>query len=389
MKINRKKIHVLLCLSRLGIGGIQTFVLLHAHYLKSKGIHVSIYSYYPELSYRKDFKQLDPEIPIYTLSKNEYVIILINHIRNLIKRFLLSQFDFKEYLTRRYLSIIVKSKGVTLIHSNIHITDRLGIYLKKKYRIPLLISSHGSYNGKIDSDTISLMKELSHFADAFVYTSTNNIQNFYKYKIELKNSEFIPNGYSRGEVRQQVNTDHVVFGIMSRGVEEKGWRELRQAIDILNNKEANFELKVIADGELPKELFTEVSNVDFVGETLDYEKFLIDCDVCLLPSFLREESMPFAIITYLSLSKPVIASDIGEIRWMITHDGEEAGDLMILDRKSGRIDPNDLAKRMEIYLNDPSLLKEKSRIANLAFSKFDISTTGRKYIDLYYSMIDR
>lgn len=387
--MRRKKIHVLLCLSRLGIGGIQTFVLLHAHYLKSQGINVSVFSYYPELSERKNFEQLDADIPVYTLSRNKYAIILINHVRNIIKKIFGSKYDLKEYLTRRYFERLVIRKSVSLIHSNIHITDKFGIFIKKKYGVPFMVSSHGSYNGEIDSETLRLMDELSANVDAFVYTSAKNIENFKKNSIELERMEFIPNGYLRKDLGETPRKDRLIFGIMSRGVEEKGWMELRQAIDLLNLKGLNFELKIVADGQLPKDLFSEVKNVDFIGETLEYELILNQCDICLHPSFLREESMPFAIITFLALGKPVIASDIGEIRWMMTFEDELAGELIDLDGKTGRVNPNQLASQMELYINNLERINRKSEIANQAFSKFDISTTGRKYIDLYYEIIDQ
>jgi len=388
----KSKKHVLLCLGRFGIGGIQTFVIQLANAMAESGKYqVSIYCHVPELASTADNEEIHKDISVYTISKNEKVVIALNLIRNGFKK--ISEFDLKEFFIEKYFLKIVKSKKVDIIHSNFSVTDRLGLIARRKLNTPLVVTTHGVYN-EYDERLLPVMKDISAYADAFVFLSERNLTVFKQQHLELENRVFIPNGYklkNKLDVVQEKKTQLIKFGMMARGIEEKGWVQLGEAINILNHKGLDFRVKIIGDGQLPIDVFEnhQSGKVEFVGKATDYEAPLIDCDVCLLPSYLKDESMPFSIITYLALGKPVIASNIGSIKWMMDYQDKTSGILLELDEKTERVNPEALAESMEEYIKNPDRIVKEQEIARGAFEKFTINNCVMSYSKLYNDILGK
>jgi glycosyltransferase involved in cell wall biosynthesis len=131
----------------------------------------------------------------------------------------------------------------------------------------------------------------------------------------------------------------------------------------------DFELVVVGDGPLKKDLENKVNNenisdVRFLGSRNDVENIIPGCDVLVLPSF--SESFGLVLIEALACEKPVIGSDVGGISEIITDD---VGLL---------IDPNDsstLASAIDKILGDDEFrqkLASNARNRAIDFSKVEI-----------------
>lgn len=131
----------------------------------------------------------------------------------------------------------------------------------------------------------------------------------------------------------------------------------------------DFELVVVGDGPLKKDLENKVSNeniadVRFLGSRDDVENIIPGCDVLVLPSF--SESFGLVLIEALACEKPVIGSAVGGISEIITDD---VGLL---------IDPNDsstLADAIDKMLSDDEFrqkLASNARNRAIDFSKVEI-----------------
>ena len=124
-------------------------------------------------------------------------------------------------------------------------------------------------------------------------------------------------------------------------------------------------LVIVGDGPLIKQLKEKcekeslegkLDNVFFTGSRRDMENIMPSCDLLVLPSF--TESFGLVLIEALSCGKPVIGSNVGGIKEIIT---EEVGFL---------IDPNDsedLANAIDRILEDKDLMERfKSNARNRA-----------------------
>ena len=129
------------------------------------------------------------------------------------------------------------------------------------------------------------------------------------------------------------------------------------------NTKAN--LVVVGDGPLLEQLKTKaekeyfdgnLDNVYFTGSRTDVEDIIPSCDLLVLPSF--TESFGLVLIEALACGKPVIGSNVGGIKEIIT---EDVGLL---------IDPNDstdLANAIDRILTDNDLMEKfKSNARNRA-----------------------
>ena len=119
--------------------------------------------------------------------------------------------------------------------------------------------------------------------------------------------------------------------------------------------EAN--LVIVGDGPQSKELKEkcekeDIQNVYFTGTRRDVEDVIPSCGLLVLPSF--SESFGLVLIEALSCGKPVIGSNVGGIKEIIT---EDVG--LLIDPN----DPTDLANAIDRVLSDDELMERfKDRV---------------------------
>lgn len=131
----------------------------------------------------------------------------------------------------------------------------------------------------------------------------------------------------------------------------------------------DFELIVVGDGPLLNELKGKVKNeniegVTFTGARYDVENVIPKADLLILPSF--SESFGLVLIEALACGVPVIGSDVGGIREIITSD---VG--LLIDPKN----PASLSKAIDEVLSDEELykkLRSNARKRALDFSEVKI-----------------
>ena len=119
-----------------------------------------------------------------------------------------------------------------------------------------------------------------------------------------------------------------VLTLVSRAMHEKGWAEAISATTRAREISGlDIHLVLIGDGEahdaakaagVPAYIHLE----GFQPNTQDY---FAAADLGILPSRFPGESFPLVIIECLNAGTPVLASDIGEIRYMLTNDQGIAG----------------------------------------------------------------
>ena len=339
---------------------------------------------------KKMMKLLDPSIKI-CQPDSLLPVTLVRFVQNQIPFFPMKQFFSKSitFLKYIYVWLYVLKNRINVIHSNSWVSDYFMSRIARFCNARFIITLHGHYELLKDSmeDFTYKTSKIISAVDHIAYLTEKNLLSLKNIELNIDKCHLIFNGIPRDNSNHETwgKKGQIHFAIASRAIREKGWEEtIKSAIELGNEKDYDIYLHLIGDGEIVDELRKKYSasrNIVFHGFVLNVIEYLKKIDVCILPSYYEAESMPFSVIEYLSVGKPVIASRVGYIEEMIRVENRLAGFLIELN--NGRIDVGQLKKCMSLYIENPQLIREHSKDAEKAFEKFDISYCKNKYLNLY------
>ncbi len=124
--------------------------------------------------------------------------------------------------------------------------------------------------------------------------------------------------------RWQIAEDAVVIGTVGRLVPVKGHAMLLEATRILRASKENVVLVIVGDGPLRKDLEESArrlgleTSVIFTGQQDQSFDFMNMMDIFVLPSL--HEGIPMVVLEALALKRPVVATRVGGIPEVISHD---------------------------------------------------------------------
>ena len=128
----------------------------------------------------------------------------------------------------------------------------------------------------------------------------------------------------RTKVRREFGLTHgPLVVVVARLTEQKGHRDLIEALVLLRGQWPNLQCFCVGDGELRDSLEAlavsrGVSRMcRFVGSRDDVMDFYAAADIVLLPS--HSEGFPFVLLEALALGKPVIATSVNGVPEVIEH----------------------------------------------------------------------
>jgi len=182
-----------------------------------------------------------------------------------------------------------------------------------------------------------------------------------------------------------IGEQDVVFGMVARGIAEKGWRYAIASFEEIHSSYPSSHLILVGSSDYLTQLaeLTTNPNIHFVGFSSNPVDWVRLFDIGLLPSYFASESLPNSIAEYLFCGAPVIATRIGEIPQMLETPVGLAG--VLLDQNGqGLTQPMALTDAMRAYLTQPALLVDHQRRATQCFDKFRMS----KCIDAYELMFN-
>lgn len=324
----------------------------------------------------------------------------------------LSLFDFT---VEHYLSRLIMKSSVEVVHSHLSTVDFLTskavekVNSSGKGKVKHVLTVHGDYlqynEKEIEGKEIykllnfsSKLKKLLFRQPEIVCISDKQID-FFKRKgeclgINLRLSK-IYNGYQKALINQnqvfknkqkcQINPDDKVFGMVSRGIPEKGWELAIKAFIKVVKSHTNVHLILVGDSPYLRQLelkYKAYTNLHFVGFTPNPLEWIALFDVGLLPSFYKSESLPTVLIEYLSCKVPALSSDLGEVKKMLsTETGELSGVVLNINPKKFIV--NEVAKQMFRFLDDENFIRLMRKNAQEAFSKFKMEDCVTKYLAVY------
>src|SRR5208282_3153879 len=204
--------------------------------------------------------------------------------------------------------------------------------------------------------------------DAVVYLTELHVETLDQYAVpNCKRTKIfygVPFQWEKNATKCRSN-EHLRLVMAARGIPEKGWAETLEAVAGINRDQGGvITIDLLGIGEELDRLrkqYREHDFIHFLGYCDDILPIVRQAHIGLLPSYYAAESLPNTIIEYLACGKPVIATDIGAIREMLTHDGEIAGTILPL--YDGKVLPAQIKKALVEYLCNKGRVEHDSRIA--------------------------
>lgn len=388
-------------------GGAQVFALRLAKALADQGYEIYFFIQYKDYINTRLVEKIYPEVKIL------YPIVppLIDFfLRKLDRLFYKLHLDvsLSHYITIASIRYYISKYRIDLVHSNMFQSDYLFAKALKNNSIPLVVTMHGSYESFLEKDTqkenegyLNYRKKLKQTLqriNSIAYLTDKNLKVFNfpallnKEDYQHIHFEKIYNGF-QGNFENPLNKEdrgipyyHFVFGMVARGIPEKGWEIAIKAFIELNHPQTSMVL--VGHSEYVKKLeekYSNVPNLIFSGESDNPLDVIHAFDVGLLPSYYGE-SLPNVIVEYLFCGKAVITTNVGESGRMITNDeGEVAG--VIIEESEPDLIKRELIKAMKNYLKADQDLYSRKSVIQSCFDKFQMQYCLNKYLGLYNKAI--
>lgn len=365
-EIQKRQPNVLMCLYSMDLGGGETYALHLANEMKKQSIAVTLLNFNMGQHLKSVKKLLDLNVPYISIKSLDDLYHIIVQL------------------------------GGEIVHSHHASVDgALSDWLADTpLKCKQVITLHGMYETLAVYEREQILNKVMRTCGKFIYIADKNLQPFVEYECYQKDKfDKLPNGLAEIPItpvkRKTLNIgeNDFVLCLASRGIPEKGWQEAINAVIMANKKPGKkIQLVILGDGEVKDSLEkTAPEFVHFTGMVSNVRDYFAMSDLGILPSRFRGESYPLVIIECFMAGKPMIATDIGEVKNQLKDEnGELAGE--ILDLENWQIDVSKLAEKIYDIANCPEKYRQLCERVNSARKKFDISEIVKKYRDIYYSV---
>jgi glycosyltransferase involved in cell wall biosynthesis len=362
---NARLPNIMISLLAFSTGGAEVTPLRVANALRRRGVSVLVHS--------RDY-----------VSENE-------HIRST----LFPHVPVVRIASRTALKRAVKDFGIEVINSHHHAFHRLGLEEPRIWRgVRHVGSLHGIYE-IMDAESPQVLDNelpsIDRSVDCWTYVAEKNLAPFKKRQLFSDGRFFnIPNGLEPGEFGKLKRPDiglperAFVMCCVSRAIPEKGWIEgieiIRRARDFTGR---DIHLILVGNGPVYERLRREgtdsfVHAVGFHDNPIDY--FAIS-DMGFLPSRYRGESLPNSIIEAFFAGKPVIATDLGDIRQMLTADGRLAG--AIIPVNDWQVDIATGAEHVAAFATDRAQYLEAADVVASVAPRYHLEAVVDQYLKVF------
>ncbi|MBZ9755786.1 glycoside hydrolase family 99-like domain-containing protein [Mesorhizobium sp. ESP6-5] len=227
----------------------------------------------------------------------------------------------------------------------------------------------------------------------WIYTADKNLGPFSKQGLYKKNSpKFmkIPNGMQPPTIspvdRAQLNVPEEAFVLccVSRAIPDKGWAETIAAVEKARAISGrDIRLILVGNGRVYDE-YCRSGVPDFVylaGFSENSVGYYAASDIGIMLTKFKSESFPLTIVDCLFAGKPYIATDVGEIRNMLSTEDSIAGAVVELDNWEVPVEKAAaaiarLASDREAYQSASACVKELA-------DRYHIEAVASQYVRLF------
>jgi glycosyltransferase involved in cell wall biosynthesis len=300
--------------------------------------------------------------------------------------------------------LLHKNYDVVNTQTRFFITSFLGLIFAKLKRTPLVHTEHGTRHSIVPNKVIDLIsRAYDHSIGARIVKSAKiNIgvseaaREFLKH-LGAANAQVIYNGIDTSIFKREdtnfrrklgISSDAMVITFVGRLIYAKGVQDLISAFSKVKDTAPQAKLLIVGDGPYRVELEKLAHQTDchssilFLGQKNQAElvEILSTTDIFVNPSY--SEGLPTSVMEAASIGLPLIATDVGGTREIITTD--KTG-ILVEARDVGQ-----LAEELCLLLANAELrekLGENARI--LAERKFNWDKITEEYIKLYTSLVEK
>lgn len=280
----------------------------------------------------------------------------------------------------------LKRIGPDIIHT--HLNTLVYVALPSLFmNIPLIHTVHNIAEKEIPYISSKVHKYLYNKKRAIPIAISpiinKTICNFYK--MQEKQVPTIYNGINLSNCKKKELYSNNINTILHIGrfSEQKNHEMLIEAFSKLVLDMPHTKLLLAGDGELRSEVEKKIkklhleSNIKLLGVVDNVFDLLHSVDLFVLPS--KYEGFPITLIEALGTGIPVIATDVGGVRDIIT------------DQYSGllcELDPEDLVNKIKRLNDDNELYMSIAQNALRTANMFSVEEMTRNYIDIYIKQLN-
>lgn len=366
--VEREIPHVMIGILGFSFGGGELFPIHLANALRTLGVSVSILQMWKVDDHADVRAMLDPSIPVYEA----------------------------QLLRDRGCKQLLGDAGVSIIHSHLASVEEF-ILEQQGIDTPYLATLHGSYEAmEIAKPRVAKWAER---VDQYVYTAERNLSAFDPATITadkfIKFRNAMPidaRDPPKSRADLGIPAEAVVFTLVARGIDGKGWEEAVRAYQALRARrpEAVTALVAVGEGvktEAARRLAKDDPTIHFLGFVKEIHGVYRLSDVALVPTRFPGESFPLCLIQAMQVGVPSIATDVGEIKSMVQPEGRSSG-LILPYLEDDAAFTASVSAQMEAML-DPVLRGRLSEAARQLGEEYSIDALAQLYLDLYRQVIAR
>lgn len=254
-------------------------------------------------------------------------------------------------------------------------------------------SLHGMIeHGEAFETTVEQLECADKHVSTWVYTADKNLVPFKEFGLFEQASKFvkIPNGLQAPDIKvvsrsqMGIPEDAFVLCCVSRAIVDKGWAETIDSVERAREISGK-DIRLILVGNGPVyDDYCRSPIPDFVylaGFSENAVGYYAAADVGIMLTKFKSESFPLTIIDCLFAGRPYIASDVGDIRNMLTKEGRVAGAVIPLVDWEVPIETvaaliSDMASDKDHYAAVLSIVPELA-------SRYKIDVVAQQYVSLF------
>ena len=272
-----------------------------------------------------------------------------------------------------------------------HLTVDVDICTNKKHnKFKHFVTLHGMYEAVPPELVSKHIKKLKSKIDKFIYIADKNLKPFKNNQITIDNKFIkLPNGLPISEpsvINRSslgIPNDAFVMILVSRAIPEKGWTEAIQATTILRNTtKCNAHLILLGDGEMYNKLKDNCPEyIHLLGFKQNTRDYISMADLFVFPTYFPGESFPLVLIDSIFCNTPVVATNIAEIKNMLTIDDQTLGSVFDLDNNQ-QISTEKLVECIKKNMHTKQD-KQFQKLNSELKKRYDIKNVAKMYQDIF------
>jgi glycosyltransferase involved in cell wall biosynthesis len=178
--------------------------------------------------------------------------------------------------------------------------------------------------------------------------------------------------------------DAFVLCCVSRAIPDKGWPETIAAVERARElSRRDIRLVLVGNGPLYDE-YCRVgvpAFVHLVGFSENSAGHYASADMGVMLTRFRSESFPLTILDCLFAGKPYIATDVGDIRNMLSAPGGQAGAVLALE--DWQVPVEKAARIIAAFATDPAQYLAAQALVPQIASRYRIESVAALYVELF------